>query len=146
MIHCMSTSPRNVFNEEDIALFGHRLACVCFCVCVFLCFCVCVFLCFCVCVFLCFCVCVFQRRQNMITYIHLGCSLHGSGKRKYRMDVKLMRRNHWRYISKRTISIFGLTWLQIFRFTTPHHREGFELFLDTIVAMEDVWLVSACSF
>ena len=29
------------------------------------------------------------------------------------------------------------------RFTTPHHREGFELFLDTIVAMEDVWLVSA---
>ena len=30
----------------------------------------------------------------------------------------------------------------MFRFTTPHHREGFELFLDTIVAMEDVWLVS----
>ena len=29
------------------------------------------------------------------------------------------------------------------RFTTPHHKEGFELFLDTIVAMEDVWLVSA---
>ena len=26
--------------------------------------------------------------------------------------------------------------LNISRFTTPHHREGFELFLDTIVAME----------
>ena len=24
------------------------------------------------------------------------------------------------------------------RFTTPHHKEGFELFLDTVVAMEDV--------
>ena len=29
------------------------------------------------------------------------------------------------------------------RFTTPHHKEGFELFLDTIVAMEDVWVVTA---
>jgi len=28
-------------------------------------------------------------------------------------------------------------------FTTPHHKEGFELFLDTIVAMEDVWVVTA---
>ena len=31
----------------------------------------------------------------------------------------------------------------IFRFTTPHHKEGFELFLDTIVAMDDVWVVTA---
>ena len=29
-----------------------------------------------------------------------------------------------------------------FRFTTPHHKEGFELFLDTIISMEDVWIVS----
>ena len=29
------------------------------------------------------------------------------------------------------------------RFTTPHHKEGFELFLDTIVAMEEVWVVTA---
>jgi len=28
-------------------------------------------------------------------------------------------------------------------FTTPHHKEGFELFLDTVTAMEDVWLVSS---
>lgn len=27
-------------------------------------------------------------------------------------------------------------------FTTPHHKEGFEAFLDTIVAMDDVWLVT----
>ena len=30
-----------------------------------------------------------------------------------------------------------------FRFTTPHHREGFELFLDTITELEDVWLVTS---
>ena len=29
------------------------------------------------------------------------------------------------------------------RFTTPHHKEGFELFLDTITAMDDVWLVTS---
>ena len=29
------------------------------------------------------------------------------------------------------------------RFTTPHHKEGFELFLDTITVMEDVWLVTS---
>ena len=29
------------------------------------------------------------------------------------------------------------------RFTTPHHKEGFELFLDTITEMEDVWLVTS---
>lgn len=28
-------------------------------------------------------------------------------------------------------------------FTTPHHKEGFELFLDTITVMEDVWLVTS---
>lgn len=28
-------------------------------------------------------------------------------------------------------------------FTTPHHKEGFELFLDTVTAMEDVWLVNS---
>jgi len=28
-------------------------------------------------------------------------------------------------------------------FTTPHHKEGFELFLDTITAMDDVWLVTS---
>jgi len=37
---------------------------------------------------------------------------------------------------------FGLSYHPAW-FTTPHHREGFELFLDTIVAMDDVWLVSA---
>jgi len=37
---------------------------------------------------------------------------------------------------------FGLSYHPAW-FTTPHHKEGFELFLDTIVAMEDVWLVSA---
>ena len=31
----------------------------------------------------------------------------------------------------------------MFRFTTPHHKEGFELFLDTISAMDDVWVVTA---
>ncbi len=30
-----------------------------------------------------------------------------------------------------------------FRFTTPHHKEGFDLFLDTIISMEDVWVVTA---
>ena len=30
-----------------------------------------------------------------------------------------------------------------FRFTTPHHKEGFELFLDTVAEMEDVWLVTS---
>ena len=29
------------------------------------------------------------------------------------------------------------------RFTTPHHKEGFELFLDTVTEMEDVWLVTS---
>ena len=29
------------------------------------------------------------------------------------------------------------------RFTTPHHKEGFELFLDTISEMEDTWVVTA---
>merc|ERR1719228_2105260 len=28
-------------------------------------------------------------------------------------------------------------------FTTPHHKEGFELFLDTVTEMEDVWLVTS---
>jgi hypothetical protein len=28
-------------------------------------------------------------------------------------------------------------------FTHPHHKEGFELFLDTIIGMDDVWLVSS---
>lgn len=37
---------------------------------------------------------------------------------------------------------FGLSYHPAW-FTTPHHKEGFELFLDTIVAMEDVWLVTA---
>ena len=32
---------------------------------------------------------------------------------------------------------------KIFRFTTPHHKEGFDLFLDTIISMEDVWVVTA---
>lgn len=27
-------------------------------------------------------------------------------------------------------------------FTTPHHKEGFIAFLDTITAMDDVWLVT----
>jgi len=27
-------------------------------------------------------------------------------------------------------------------FTTAHHKEGFEAFLDTIVSMDDVWLVT----
>jgi hypothetical protein len=27
-------------------------------------------------------------------------------------------------------------------FTHPHHKEGFEAFLDTIVAMDDVWLTT----
>ena len=66
-IHGMSTSPRNVFNEEDIALFGHRLACVCFCVCVCVPFTVQPAL---------------ERCQNMNTYIHLGRSLHGMAERK----------------------------------------------------------------
>lgn len=37
---------------------------------------------------------------------------------------------------------FGLSYHPAW-FTTPHHKEGFELFLDTIVAMDDVWLVTA---
>lgn len=27
-------------------------------------------------------------------------------------------------------------------FTTPHHKEGFIAFLDTIASMDDVWLVT----
>ena len=42
------------------------------------------------------------------------------------------------FSNNRNLNLFSLC-----RFTTPHHKEGFELFLDTIVAMEDVWLVSA---
>ena len=33
--------------------------------------------------------------------------------------------------------------IYVSRFTTPHHKEGFELFLDTITAMDDVWLVTS---
>ena len=33
--------------------------------------------------------------------------------------------------------------LSTLRFTTPHHKEGFELFLDTISEMEDAWVVTA---
>ena len=40
-------------------------------------------------------------------------------------------------------SLFSVTLFPLPRFTTPHHKEGFELFLDTIVAMEEVWVVTA---
>ena len=39
--------------------------------------------------------------------------------------------------------MFSVTLFPLPRFTTPHHKEGFELFLDTIVAMEEVWVVTA---
>ena len=40
-------------------------------------------------------------------------------------------------------SYVDLTLFSLPRFTTPHHKEGFELFLDTITEMEDVWLVTS---
>ena len=95
--------------------------------------------CFCVSVFLCFCVCVWASPEY--DHVHPLRSLsawHGWEKVKWKNKL-------WKEIIKDTFpteqSVF-LVWLYIFRFTTPHHREGFELFLDTIVAMEDVWLVS----
>ena len=42
---------------------------------------------------------------------------------------------------KNVKSLYSL--ISLPRFTTPHHKEGFELFLDTISEMEDVWLVTS---
>ena len=45
--------------------------------------------------------------------------------------------------SHHVTSYADLTLFSLPRFTTPHHKEGFELFLDTITEMEDVWLVTS---
>ena len=49
----------------------------------------------------------------------------------------------FQYSSNYEHPILSLVTFLYSRFTTPHHKEGFELFLDTIVAMEDVWVVTA---
>ena len=83
-----------------------------------------------------------ERCQNMNTYIHLGRSLHGMAERKSKGRTLDEKRLLKIYLQQNNQYFWLDLTLYIFRFTTPHHREGFELFLDTIVAMEDVWLVS----
>jgi len=66
-----------------------------------------------------------------------ACSNPPSAEGVYYMIMKNFQRH---YNTNR--APFGLSYHPAW-FTTPHHKEGFELFLDTIVAMDDVWLVTA---
>jgi len=66
-----------------------------------------------------------------------ACSNPSTAQGVYYMIMKNFQRH---YNTNR--APFGLSYHPAW-FTTPHHKEGFELFLDTIVSMEDVWIVSA---
>jgi len=66
-----------------------------------------------------------------------ACSNPPNAEGVYYMIMKNFQRH---YNTNR--SPFGLSYHPAW-FTTPHHKEGFELFLDTILAMEDVWVVTA---
>jgi len=65
-----------------------------------------------------------------------GCSNPPDAEGIYKMLIKNFERH---YTTNR--SPFPLYYHAAW-FTTPHHKEGFEAFLDTIVSMDDVWLVT----
>jgi len=65
-----------------------------------------------------------------------ACSNPSNAKGVYYMIMKNFQRH---YNTNR--APFGLSYHPAW-FTTPHHKEGFELFLDTIQSMDDVWIVS----
>lgn len=51
----------------------------------------------------------------------------------------------WSTIRRETINFFRAPFGLFYHaawFTQPHHKEGFISFLDTIVAMDDVWIVT----
>ncbi|XP_049833073.1 uncharacterized protein LOC126274364 isoform X10 [Schistocerca gregaria] len=65
-----------------------------------------------------------------------ACSNPPTADGVYKMLIKNFERH---YTTNR--APFGLFYHAAW-FTQPHHKEGFEAFLDTIVAMDDVWLVT----
>ncbi|XP_071453285.1 uncharacterized protein [Hetaerina americana] len=65
-----------------------------------------------------------------------ACSNPPTSDGVYKMLIKNFERH---YTTNR--APFGLYYHAAW-FTQPHHKEGFEAFLDTIVAMDDVWLVT----
>ncbi|XP_065574085.1 uncharacterized protein LOC136036058 isoform X2 [Artemia franciscana] len=65
-----------------------------------------------------------------------GCSNPPDAEGVYKMLVKNFERH---YTSNR--APFPLYYHAAW-FTTPHHKEGFEAFLDTLVSMDDVWVIT----
>ncbi|XP_042880925.1 BRD4-interacting chromatin-remodeling complex-associated protein-like isoform X4 [Penaeus japonicus] len=65
-----------------------------------------------------------------------ACTTPPDAEGVYKMLIKNFERH---YTSNR--APFGLYYHAAW-FTTPHHKEGFIAFLDTITAMDDVWLVT----
>ncbi|KAB7507924.1 hypothetical protein Anas_02730 [Armadillidium nasatum] len=65
-----------------------------------------------------------------------ACTTPPDAEGVYKMLIKNFERH---YTTNR--SPFGLFYHAAW-FTTPHHKEGFIAFLDTIAAMDDVWLVT----
>ncbi|XP_069981940.1 uncharacterized protein Cda5 isoform X12 [Penaeus vannamei] len=65
-----------------------------------------------------------------------ACTTPPDAEGVYKMLIKNFERH---YTSNR--APFGLFYHAAW-FTTPHHKEGFIAFLDTITAMDDVWLVT----
>ncbi|XP_050719332.1 uncharacterized protein LOC127000003 isoform X10 [Eriocheir sinensis] len=65
-----------------------------------------------------------------------ACTTPADAEGVYKMLIKNFERH---YTSNR--APFGLFYHAAW-FTTPHHKEGFIAFLDTITAMDDVWLVT----
>ncbi|EFX77211.1 hypothetical protein DAPPUDRAFT_54528, partial [Daphnia pulex] len=65
-----------------------------------------------------------------------GCSNPPDAEGVYKMLIKNFERH---YTTNRAPFplYYHASW-----FTTAHHKEGFEAFLDTIVSMDDVWLVT----
>lgn len=66
-----------------------------------------------------------------------ACSNPPTAEGVYYMILKNFQRHY-----NTNKSPFGLFYHPAW-FTHPHHKEGFELFLDTIIGMDDVWLVSS---
>lgn len=65
-----------------------------------------------------------------------ACSNPPTAEGVYQMLAKNFERH---YTTNR--APFGLYYHAAW-FTQPHHKEGFEAFLDTLVQMDDVWLVT----
>ncbi|XP_068231457.1 uncharacterized protein Cda5 isoform X8 [Palaemon carinicauda] len=65
-----------------------------------------------------------------------ACTTPPDAEGVYKMLIKNFERH---YTSNR--APFGLFYHAAW-FTTPHHKEGFIAFLDTITAMDDVWLIT----